>query len=330
MGNKVSNNAGTCISPHYRTKRIRGSAEVLYRHLQEDTPIVLPPDLRWAIAEETRHCFTKCKACNTYQDAFCRHIIISQNQCNGTQLFEDLRSAAHSFSENLPFKITGSTSWPRVRNIVHSIVQHQLRLDAKWYRRTLMELDNYTSLIPKRFEGEQRERLCATLFIEILTVVASSHMLHIALLCLGDHAMTPIPKPPSHDPKLHPSYLDIQTAGMLKRNHTLRINASVAHAPYILSKDYDRTSGAWAALGSDVQEYLLNSMNSIHPFVSLGIAPLSLYLCASMAGQISMPDRVLLRPWKQLDPTQYCTDGFTRHDCETLMVATAEAYGTGY
>ena len=209
------------------------------------------------------------------------------------------------------------------------MVQHQSRLDAKWYRRTLMELDNHTSLIPKRFEAEQRERLCATLFIEILAVVASSHMLHMALLCLGDYNnLSPIPKPATHGLALQPTYLDIQTAGMVKKR--FRHDASVAHAPHVFARDYDRTSDAWAALGSDVQEYLLGSMMSIHPFVALGIAPLSVYLCAYMAGQISMTDRVVLAAWKELDPDNFCTDGFTRHDFETLMVATAEAYGTGY
>jgi len=116
MGNKVSNDAGVCISPDDRAKRIRASAEVLYRHLQEDRPIVLPPDLRWAIAEETRHCFIKCKACNAYQDVLCRDIN-KQKHRNGIRLFEDLRTIGHSFSENLPFKITGLTAWHRVRNI---------------------------------------------------------------------------------------------------------------------------------------------------------------------------------------------------------------------
>ena len=213
---------------------------------------------------------------------------------------------------------------------MHSVIQHQSRLDAKWYRRTLTELDKYTSLIPKRYVGEQRERLCATLFVEILAVAASSHMLHMALLCLGEDSITPLPKPPPHDPALQPSYVDIQTAGMLKGKRSFRNDAGVAHAPYVLARDYDRSSDAWAELGSDVQEYLLESMVPIHPFVSLGIAPLSVYLCSCMAGEISMPDRVILTPWKELDPEQYCTDGFTRHDCETVMVATAEAYGTGY
>ena len=127
MGNKVSNHTDNSgISPEERAKRIRGSAGVLYRHLQEDTPIVLPPDLRWAIAEETRHCFAKCKACNTYQVTFCRGTNDHQ-QRNGTQLFEDLRSVGHSFSENLPFKITGLTAWPRVRNIgMYTLLEHRV------------------------------------------------------------------------------------------------------------------------------------------------------------------------------------------------------------
>jgi len=218
------------------------------------------------------------------------------------------------------------------RAAVHSIIQHQSRLEAKWYRRTLMELDKYTSLIPRRFQGEQRERLCATLFIEILAVAASSHMLHMALLCLGDdhNKLTPIPKPSSHDSALQPSYSDIQTAGILKRNHAFRHDHTVAHAPFVFSRDYDRSSDAWIALGSDVQEYLLENMTPIHPFVALGLAPHSAYLCACMVGQIAIPDRVVVTPWKELDSEHYCTDGFTRHDCETLMVATAEAHGTGY
>lgn len=213
---------------------------------------------------------------------------------------------------------------------MHSIIQHQSRLDAKWYRRTVTELDKYTSLVPKRFDGEQRERLCATLFIEILAVAASSHMLHMAFLCLGERDMPPLSKLPAHISALQPSYLDIQTAGMLKRKRSFRNDIGVVHAPFVLSRDLDCSSDAWAELESDVQEYLLGSMVSMHPFVSLAIAPRSVYLCAQMAGEMSLPDQVVFTPWKELNPAEYCTDGFTRRDVETLMVATAEAYGTDF
>ena len=125
------------ISPQQRRERIQESAQVLHRHLFSDQPLVLPPDIRWCIAEEARHCWMKCKVCATYsssnfrtEQAECqsskKHNQYTSQTRNGGKLFEDLRHAGHSFSDQLPFKVTGQQSWPRIRNIGKSI------LDRLW------------------------------------------------------------------------------------------------------------------------------------------------------------------------------------------------------
>lgn len=136
MGNKVSHHSGGAtgsqgrnsfrgISPQERRERILASAQVLHRHLVSDQPIALPPDIRRCIAEETRHCWTKCKVCATYSSSHgttreqpnCQTAKLKLQSRNGDKLFEDLRHAGHSFSDQLSFKVTGQASWPRVRNI---------------------------------------------------------------------------------------------------------------------------------------------------------------------------------------------------------------------
>lgn len=155
-------------------------------------------------------------------------------------------------------------------------------------------------------------------------------MLHLALRAMGVKPYS-MPAWPDLPPTLlTPTYEDIVTAGMLKDKRQFRQNAHVTHAPYVLAADYDRKSPAWQGLGTDIQDYLLEMMVPFHPLVALSIVPRSVRLVSLMAQEISLPDEVVLQPWKELDPDLFCTDGFNRHDCETLMVATAEAYGTQY
>lgn len=216
---------------------------------------------------------------------------------------------------------------------VHAVVHHQSRLDAKWYRRTITALDTSdSSLIPRHIQGSEREALVATLFAEIVAVVVSSHMLHVALLCLGEREMPPLPKLPTHEtaPQLQPSYQDIASQGMLKENKTFRHNGNVSHAPFVVAADYDTKSSAWQELGTELQEYLLQNMITFHPLIALSIAPRSVHLVASMATEISLSDKQVMQPWKELDSKRFCVDGFSRYDCETIMVATAEAYGNAF
>ena len=213
---------------------------------------------------------------------------------------------------------------------MHSLVHHQSKLDSRWYRRTLASLDKYTSLIPNRYEGVQRENLVAALFAEILAVVASSHMLHVALLCLGEKEIPPLPKLPSHSSSsnstgLQPTYTDIVSAGLLKEECTFRCNPKVVHAPYVLSQDFDVSSHAWQELPADVQQYLLDNLGTHHPLLALSVAPRSLCLCVSMATEISFSDRPVVVPWNDLD---HSVQDLTRSDRETLFLASAEAYGT--
>ena len=119
-----SSTSSTSVSPQQRAERIYTSTRILHEHLLESPPIVLPADLRWAIAEETRHCWRRCKACSTFyqkghQHAKCQHSHRGHHRAsrNGSQLFEDLQNVGHTFSDQVPFRVTGHASWTRVRNI---------------------------------------------------------------------------------------------------------------------------------------------------------------------------------------------------------------------
>ena len=122
MGNTLSDQTASSverISPIDRAHRIEGASRILRRHLREDIPIVLPPDLRWAIVEETRHCWTNCKVCITTSSVLKQasdRQATQQYRLRGS-LFEEIMTAGHSFSDRLPFKVTGQSSWPRIRNI---------------------------------------------------------------------------------------------------------------------------------------------------------------------------------------------------------------------
>ena len=225
--------------------------------------------------------------------------------------------------------MTNRGSWRKVQAVVHTTINHQSKVDAKWYQRSRLSLSKYTSLIPKKIQGETRHVLAATLLAEILAVTAASHMYHVACLALGARdEIPPLPNLPTSFPP--PTYQDIVTSGMLKRNRTVRCNPKIATAPHVLAGDYNTKSQAWQDLGSDVQDYLLEMMVPVHPLIALSLAPRSVRLVSRLSQDISLPDEVVIQPWKELDPQLFCTDSFTRHDVETVMVATAEAYNTTY
>ena len=115
-----------------------------------------------------------------------------------------------------------------------------------------------------------------------------------------------------------------------RRGGSFRHNTHVCHAPYVLAQDYDTTSPAWKALSTDVQDYVLEMMIPFHPLVALSLAPTACRLVGRMAQEISLPDDVVLAPWKALDATQFCTTGMSRLDAEVLMVASAAAHGTQF
>ena len=247
----------------------------------------------------------------------------------GTRIFDELHQVKHKNTCQDP-----PSYWETLQVLIHTIIHHQSRVDAEWYQLTIQALSNCTTLIPESYTGVVRQRLVATLFCEVLAVVVATHMHHVALVALGIpmHQFPSLPEASTHQDTPLPTFQDILSAGMLHAtlDEKFRHNPNVTHAPFVLAKDYNTSSPAWQALPHDVQHYMLENMVPFHPLVALSLAPTAAQLVGRMNQEISLPDKVVLEPWKELDPTQYCTNGMTRLDAEILMVAVAQTYGTQY
>lgn len=314
------------ITLHQRMHRIEEGVDMFHEHLTSAPSICLPASFRWAIAEEARACLTGCKGC---QD-----LCGEGEKCerNGAA-YSLMKCVPHSSSPTLPYCVTDRGSWEKVRNMVHFAINHQARADEHWYNHTIKSLGHTSLISKKRFPDEdQRAVLLATLFCEILATTLLSHAIYTTYTALGK----PVPALPAFQEEwdsISPTYQDVITQGILKRNKGIRWpnKKTVSHVPIITNKDIDPTSKNWELLyPPSSRDYLLANMVDMHPLCVLSLAPASMALTgAIIGGKLSLPETMGATPWKELDSTQFCTDGgFTRANWEMMQAATAECYDT--
>lgn len=123
-------------------------------------------------------------------------------------------------------------------NLVHSIVNHQSKVDRAWYEATVAEFDGL-GVIPGKYVGDDRKALLQSLFSEVLALTVMSHTINSTFLALGRE--TP-PLPTRNEcsgsdgaPTMVP------VTSLLKPGRTLRTDKppSIGYVPYVLFGDLD-------------------------------------------------------------------------------------------
>ena len=304
-------------SPTARREVYNKSSDIFLSHLKEDTPICLPMEVRLAVAAEARDCLF-CRGCHRVST------IVPCERVEGEVLHGAMKKERHCCSNDVPFEVFDDPNWETIQQIVHTTVNHQARVDGQgeWYRKALILLDR-TSLIPKSFTGEKREDLLATLFVEVVATTLSSHLLHTMFIVLGE---TP-PKLPSGNnvSVVPPSFQDVVSSGLLKPGRKLRRSPKESKPPRVACTESD------AYMSIDEKHYeIIDCINSMHAMGWLLVAPLSLSAFLRLHEHVSLSGDEITKPWKKLDPSKYCTDGFSRQDYDTIRLSVAEQYKTEF
>lgn len=260
------------LSPEQRLENLQAFARKFNRYLIETPGMVLSGPLRWAVAVCARDALF-CKGCAT----------LGQNVCV-RNAYESIRDLKHP--SDCPIKMTASTTsdcWTKtLQNLVHTIINHQTKVDESWYHHTMEALDNDLGLIHADREEESRRSLLASLYCEIVCVSLLSHSIHIMLLgTVGQEAVIPLP---SLDDMKHapaPLMLDMTTIFRTRccPRRTLRQTQEMGFAPYFVYSDLDYRRAS-QILTPFAMNFLKRREAQIVPYAALCMSPMD---CAMLA-----------------------------------------------
>lgn len=294
-----------------RRRNILGTSGTLNSFLCTSNPVCLPARLRWAVAAETLHSKSGCQGCNSLSEMCVRHY----------SSYEMVKNLNHVSEQRIPKGIQATKSWGILQLIVHGIVNHEARLDKKWYKSTIEEIASSNELIPEEFVGKTRRILAVTLFLEVLAVVAAYNMVYVSHLLL-DAEFTGLPELESVN-EMTPTHNDMQSNGMIHKGEKLAKGEKVP-VPHITPEILNTESPAFRKLPSNLQTYMQGPIYSGY-YQSLSIVPASSYMVMEVAAGISLPPMELIKAKGKMQPSLHCTKSFTRRDLYLSMAAVASA-----
>ena len=278
-------------------------------YLKERGGVVLSAETRLSIAHCARDALIQCKGCKSLPKETC--------VMAGTDVYTLISERLEHY-ESAMLKHSSPSAHHTITVLVHALINHQSILDEQWYHRTIEALDT-SPLIPSSFVGERRSFYVLALFSEIVHVTTLSHSLNSFFLSTGHE----IPALPDHvGSPSEPSFFD-WTKILRTKTTNLRLDKTVAWAPFIVSADVKRDSSEFAKLPLSAldKRILFDSMDAKFPWSCVSFAPEDLVWLRrwfSVSYLHSMDD--FLFPFFPLDPSFRCSDSFSRY----LVEFTAE------
>jgi hypothetical protein len=207
-------------------------------------------------------------------------------------------------------------------NIVHTLVNHQGRIDDGWYEEAVDSLKVASVVL----DGNAVQYQSA--LVEIILLVAMSHAIHTAFLALGKDPVPPLPSFQDIATAPAPSRLDVTS--MLKNGKVLRQEDNIAKAPYYLEEDVDKASSEFQNLSDPCQEDLCSLMIPIIPLICTPLAPedacffLQFFRIMYVWDNMAVPKAFLA-----LDPNVKCPS-VSRFDLECVAGGVATAHQCGF
>jgi hypothetical protein len=207
-------------------------------------------------------------------------------------------------------------------NVVHTLVNHQGRIDDGWYEEAVDSL-KAASVVPDGNAVQYQSAL-----VEIILLVAMSHAIHTAFLALGKDPVPPLPSFQDIATAPAPSRLDVTS--MLKEGKVLRQDDKIAKAPYYLEGDVDKTSSEFQNLSARCQEDLCSLMIPLIPYVCMPLAPEDACFFLQFARIMYVWDNLAVpKAFLALDPEVKCPS-VSRFDLECVAGGVATAHQCGY
>ncbi|CAB9499776.1 expressed unknown protein [Seminavis robusta] len=288
-------------------------------HLIDTSGVALTAILRLAVAQCARDA-VYCKECakELPRDACLRP---------GTKIYGKVAAIHHSVP-----RLEGVSDQAEqvIVTIVHTMVNHQGRMDKDWYDDSL-EAISKVGLVPESVQQqEKRHCLVISAFAEIMCIATMSHGINMAFLTMG----RPVPRLPSQDEILGgtahgqgPLLLDWST--ILKKAPTQDL--SVAFAYHFKQGDIDKKSKDYLRISEKARRDMKVYGDPLHPSICLVFAAEDIWMLHHMESIYYIPEKDMMALFRtRLDPTVRCANEFSRFDVEFVAHEVAANNNCGY
>lgn len=234
------------ISVEDRFGAIEACAYKFGDHLTQNPGAVLPPALRLAVVHYAREAaFCTADASKLPQEACLKP---------GTSVYDVIEKIEHATeyqNEAVPVTVKNV-----LLTIVHSVVNHQGRLDQGWYDSSIQAILTTDGILPSKEEDENKKQpLAYVAFSEILVLAATSHSLNLAFFIMG----RPLPPLPTMDEMklMEPMLLD--WTALLKTAPRHNSKAWFAHFNY--AGDYNKKSSGFKRISKEAWAVMKDMMD---------------------------------------------------------------------
>lgn len=312
------------VSAQERTRALAAFATSFYDQISIGG-IALPAELRLAIVHEARHCLLNCEGCKSLPASVCLR--------PGASVYGVLSKPhmKHQMGDHLKNSSAVSDSVKTVvMNLVHTIINHQNRVNRKWYDETIRHLD-LSGLLPRSVGGEKRKHLLSSAFVEILSLASVASAIQLTSLGLEDRLNVSFALPPvslsAFNHGEDPSFVD--WTDLLKNGLPRRDDA--CFSPYLLKSDINRTSLEYGKISQRGWTEMESLMHPMNPFYGMTMAGDDLYWVIALSNLFYLKGQdVAFAISRKLDPTKYCSDSFDRFDSELIGREVAKAHDCAF
>ena len=271
------------ISVEDRIGALEESANKFKDHLIDVPGVALSARLRLAVARCAQDGL-KCKACI---DSLPKDVCLKP----GTRMFERISSIQHSCPA---LDVENDKAEKFILTTVHSVVNHQGRLDKQWYDDCISAIQE-ARIVPDSVEGqEKRLYLAYSAFAEIMLITTMAHCIAFTFLIMG----SPIPRLPSSEELKQgkanqegPKLLD--WTSMLKKAPQRHL--STCHAYYFSLSDLIKTSPEYKRISESGRKAMAVYGDPYHPILCAIFAPEDARMLHEMEQVYYMPAKVCTR-----------------------------------
>jgi hypothetical protein len=266
-----------------------------------------------------------------------------------SDLYQTIMNCIPSASTIHPSPFTDSNDDLIVRHMIESIINNQERIanDPNWYNQTMQAIRsskmidenclNSSLTLSKDDDVKHRqiEYLNYGIFVELVTIIAGIHGLHMITIMKGDEnnegenvAPIKLIALEAAADATPPSYFDWNQIFLKDQTATYDKTAK-ATMPYIDRSDIDWKHPSLLNLipSNDDRKLLYETgMNTMAPFLCITWSPID-YLWMQKLGDLLYVDNDdVLNPHRPLNGTKRCSEHFTRRCAEVVAVAVTSGY----
>lgn len=311
----MADNAKKVTTAAERKAQVEEAANAFVEHLVSNTGAELEASQRWLVCTLAVAAL-KCSGCGDLPGDACLK--------PGADVFGVIGALNHDLETSSD--VTDKKQLKAITTIVHTLVNHQSRIDEGWHDAALAAIQE-SGLIPSDSTQSQYQ----SALVEIIILVSLAHAFNVAFLLMGktkglelpslDYVREKAPKP--HSPCFDPEDL-------LKPGQKLRQKDFLARSPFYVASQVDRTSKAFTSLSPIVQEDILKFEGIMTPYVSCTLAPQYFPLLDQASRALYYDTFQVAFVLAFLTIKGDKCPGVVRHDLETVAASLALTYACGY